>query len=745
MTGTGVHVEGPRPAQPTIRKTVPTTTNGHVQNGVRDSTAVKREPLLQKKAVVAFVEPAPKAETTKAKVPLKDPNKARINDARIDEAMRRRVSLEKSRKVPEKKGILGSIWTPMRKLLETLGIMDPVKNDHQSKLRKGSGLDEVDEPKLPVGDPMLIFFGLIRFKAEWVVDVEHSFYYYWLTLVSLFAFYNIIFVALRATFQELDEPDTIYRLMIADYIGDFVFFVDIFVNMFTSHLADDLTVACEPRKLFRYWFRHTTGKMDLLAILPTDLIFLGMGMNKPYCIFRLNRYFKWYKLNEWFRRTEAMVPDPQTLRLISVLFKFFIMIHLNACLYYFVSEQAGLNSDGWVYPGEAKWRKTGVNETNEDDALSTKYTWSFYWSFHSFTMIGIVQQPQKEWQFLFMTAQFVLGVQLFSQILGNTIQTVLKATDAARKFRNKIDAAFQYLEMRGVSKEIQQRVRDYFEYQWIQRRLIDDKEALESLPEKLEADLAIKVHLATLKHVRIFQGVEPGLLVDLVLKLELQVFAPGEYVCRKGDIGRELYIVKKGCLEVVSDDGSFVYARLGEGSVFGEISILNIKGIKSGNRRTANVRSIGYADLFRLSKHHLWEALEEYPDARTKILEIGRQLLVKDNLINLQEEAEHHANHQKFLDSFVKVTEGVNEVQTKFGRLVAERAAVVFKLKQRIRRLEHLTDLEDERDAWLAAGAPKQRPKPKPVVVEPPPPPPTKPGKTVKDMRKKAPVKNARK
>ena len=49
-----------------------------------------------------------------------------------------------------------------------------------------------------------------------------------------------------------------------------------------------------------------------------------------------------------------------------------------------------------------------------------------------------------------MTLQFVLGVQLFSQILGNTIQTVLKATDAARKFRIKMDLTFQYLEMRNV-------------------------------------------------------------------------------------------------------------------------------------------------------------------------------------------------------------------------------------------------------------------------------------------------------
>ncbi len=38
--------------------------------------------------------------------------------------------------------------------------------------------------------------------------------------------------------------------------------------------------------------------------------------------------------------------------------------------------------------------------------------------------------------------------------------------------------------------------------------------------------------------------VEPGLLVDLILKLKLQVFSPGDYVCRKGDVGREMYIIK---------------------------------------------------------------------------------------------------------------------------------------------------------------------------------------------------------
>lgn len=42
----------------------------------------------------------------------------------------------------------------------------------------------------------------------------------------------------------------------------------------------------------------------------------------------------------------------------------------------------------------------------------------------------------------------------------------------------------------------------------------------------------------------------------------------------------------------------------------------------------------GYSDLFCLSKHDLWETLDDYPDARAILTKCGHELLVKDGLLD---------------------------------------------------------------------------------------------------------------
>lgn len=51
--------------------------------------------------------------------------------------------------------------------------------------------------------------------------------------------------------------------------------------------------------------------------------------------------------------------------------------------------------------------------------------------------------------------------------------------------------------------------------------------------------------------------------------------------------------------------------------------------LKKGNRRTASVRSVGYSDLFVLSKKDMWDVLKEYPAARVRLEAIAVKRLEK--------------------------------------------------------------------------------------------------------------------
>ena len=88
-----------------------------------------------------------------------------------------------------------------------------------------------------------------------------------------------------------------------------------------------------------------------------------------------------------------------------------------------------------------------------------------------------------------------------------------------------------------------------------------------------------------------------------------------------------------------------------------------------GNRRTANVRSKGYSDLFSLNKDDLWEALNEYPDAKKLLLSIGREILAKDNMIDEEKAKREEAAQMTAEEKIVQLNEQIGGLSTRFGRL----------------------------------------------------------------------------
>ncbi|XP_017278598.1 cyclic nucleotide-gated cation channel [Kryptolebias marmoratus] len=514
-----------------------------------------------------------------------------------------------------------------------------------------------------------------RTRRKWKVVVlspSDNIYYHWLIVIGTAVFYNWTLLVVRACFDELQMTNVLVWLVL-DYVCDGVYILDTAVRVHTGFLDQGMLVK-DVRRLRETYIRTLQCKLDICSILPTDLLYLMVGMSYTPLL-RFNRLLRLPRLFEFFERTETRTSYPNAFRIWKLVLYILVIIHWNACGYYSFSKVLGLGSDSWVYPNASD---------PEFGSLARSYIYCLYWSTLTLTTIGETPPPVRDEEYLFLIFDFLIGVLIFASIVGNVGAMISNMNATRATFQTRVDALKHYMHFRHVSKVLEQRVIRWFDYLWTNQKTIDEQEVLRSLPNKLRAEIAINVHLDTLKKVRIFQDCEAGLLVELVLKLRPQVFSPGDYICRKGDVGKEMYIIKDGRLAVVGDDGVTQLAVLTAGSCFGEISVLNISGSKMGNRRTANIRSLGYSDLFCLSKQDLMEALQEFPHARAQLEQRGRDILRKEGLL---EEASILAG-EEMEEKMERLETSLDRLQTCLARLQSEFNSSQLRLKQRVTALE---------------------------------------------------------
>ncbi|PNJ15497.1 cyclic nucleotide-gated olfactory channel [Pongo pygmaeus] len=521
-----------------------------------------------------------------------------------------------------------------------------------------------------------------------VLDPAGDWYYCWLFVIAMPVLYNWCLLVARACFSDLQKGYYLVWLVL-DYVSDVVYIVDLFIRLRTGFLEQGLLVK-DTKKLRDNYIHTLQFKLDVASIIPTDLIYFAVDIHSPEV--RFNRLLHFARMFEFFDRTETRTSYPNIFRISNLVLYILVIIHWNACIYYAISKSIGFGVDTWVYP----------NITDpEYGYLAREYIYCLYWSTLTLTTIGETPPPVKDEEYLFVIFDFLIGVLIFATIVGNVGSMISNMNATRAEFQAKIDAVKHYMQFRKVSKEMEAKVIRWFDYLWTNKKTVDEREILKNLPAKLRAEIAINVHLSTLKKVRIFHDCEAGLLVELVLKLRPQVFSPGDYICHKGDIGKEMYIIKEGKLAVVADDGVTQYALLSAGSCFGEISILNIKGSKMGNRRTANIRSLGYSDLFCLSKDDLMEAVTEYPDAKKVLEERGREILMKEGLLDENEVAT--SMEVDMQEKLGQLETNMETLYTRFGRLLAEYTGAQQKLKQRITVLETKMKQNNE-DDYLSDG-----------------------------------------
>jgi voltage-gated potassium channel len=94
------------------------------------------------------------------------------------------------------------------------------------------------------------------------------------------------------------------------------------------------------------------------------------------------------------------------------------------------------------------------------------------------------------------------------------------------------------------------------------------------------------------------------------MALKPQTFAPDVYIARQGELGKEIYFLSRGKVEIISDDGKNKHGYLESGDYFGDLSLI------LGEKRTASVRALTYCEIFILNRNDFNRIKNEYSEFR---------------------------------------------------------------------------------------------------------------------------------
>uniref|UniRef100_A0A8C0JCX6 Cyclic nucleotide gated channel subunit beta 3 n=1 Tax=Chelonoidis abingdonii TaxID=106734 RepID=A0A8C0JCX6_CHEAB len=414
-------------------------------------------------------------------------------------------------------------------------------------------------------------------------------YVVWLLIVTIAYNWNCWFIPLRCVFP-VQTPSNIFYWILIDTICDICYLCDLLVFQPRMQFVKggDIIVSNSGK-----WNFHicccTLNYLDLASVIPVDVLYFIFGFNP---VFRANKLLKHMAFFEFNDRLEAILDKAYIYRVIRTTGYLLFILHINACIYYWASDFEGIGSTRWVYDGKGNM-----------------YLRCYYWAVRTLITIGGLAEPQTLFEIIFQLLNFFTGVFVFSSLIGQMRDIIGAATAGQNYYRASMDNTISYMNTYTIPKVVQNRVRRWYEYTWDSQGMLDESELLEQMPTKMQLAIAIDVNFAIVNKVDLFK----------TILLKVWCF------CIQGEIGREMYIIKQGEVQVLGGpDGTKVLVTLRAGAVFGEISLLAASG---GNRRTANVVAHGFANLFILDKKTLNEILVHYPDSEKLLMKKAKVLL----------------------------------------------------------------------------------------------------------------------
>eukprot|EP01135_Chromosphaera_perkinsii_P005166 Nk52_evm14s319 gene=Nk52_evmTU14s319 len=419
---------------------------------------------------------------------------------------------------------------------------------------------------------------------------------------------------------------------------DLCFLLDVVFNFRTGYVMAD-HVVLERSEIMKHYIKGWFI-IDLVSAFPIDLIFEFIDSGSENSgLLRTTRLLKFLRLSKLLRILritrllryihrwqDTLNISTSELRMYKLVFGMLVFAHWDGCMQFLIAFHMDFPSDSWVV-------LTGI----ENSSRGVQYAWSLFAALSQMLCIGYGKQPPASTtDVAIVTVSMVIGASLFALFIGHMSSLMQSVDFPGRMYNQHLEEINEYLRYSKIPADVKQEVRDYFEHKWSQRKWFDEEAILHEISEPLRKKIKLFNCASLVQKVPFFSEAPREFVAAVVILLRHYVYQPGDIIMRKGQIGKEMYFITTGRVDVLlPDDEAKVAITLTDGDYFGEIAVL----AKTHSRRMATLRATTYCDLWALTRDDMHILEHDFPDTVMLLHDVAEERIRKLNEMNENPEA----------------------------------------------------------------------------------------------------------
>jgi len=247
-----------------------------------------------------------------------------------------------------------------------------------------------------------------------------------------------------------------------------------------------------------------------------------------------------------------------------------------------------------------------------------RYIWGVYWTVTTLATVGYGDiTPSSSEARLYAMAIMMLGVSSFAIFISHFSRLLITRDSKMEAQRQKIKFLKEMLQRYQVPSDLRSEVLAFYHHLLGHRSAEDEERILLELPQGMKESVQHHIRMNSIAQLDFFSGLSRECLSFIADNFQERFYQAGDIVFGQGEIGKEMYFIHYGEVDV-RRDGQRV-STLKDGQIFGERALIE------RSPRSAEIRARKYCHILVLDDEASRKVAALHPEYQQRLQLIYKQ------------------------------------------------------------------------------------------------------------------------